>query len=74
MLEILTKVEGPHFKGPRSVDCHSCQQRREDVHDDPVAPALDLPEVVRSTDSQISLHSHGYDQADAKAHHHSVNI
>ena len=56
------------------IDGHSHQKGGEDVHDHPVAPALDLPEVVRSTDSQISLHSHSYDQADAKAHHHSENI
>ena len=63
MLEILTKVEGPHFKGPRSVDCHSCQQRREDVHDDPVAPALHLPVVVGSADGNI----HSNDERDVTA-------
>ena len=57
-----------------NIDGDSHQKGGNDVHDHPVAPALDLPEVVRSTDSQVSLHSHGYDQADAKAHHHSENI
>ena len=67
MLKILTKVEGPHFKGPRSVDCHSCQQRREDVHDDPVAPALHLPVVVGSADCQVPLNTHSNDEKDATA-------
>ena len=72
MGEVNTILHCLHLKELGDVDCQSSQQGGEDVDDDPVAPALDLPVVVRSTDSQISLHTDTNDEEDAAADAHPV--
>ena len=68
MGEVNTILHCLHLKELGDVDCQSSQQGGEDVDDDPVAPALHLPVVVRSTDSQVPLHTHSYDQVDTGTH------
>ena len=70
--EILAEAERLNFQELGGVDCQSCYQGWDDVHDDPVAPALDLPVVVRSTDSQISLHTDTNNEEDAATDAHPV--
>ena len=61
-----------NLKELSDIDGDSHQKGGEDVHDDPVAPALDLPVVMRSTDSEISLHTDTNDEEDAAADAHPV--
>ena len=60
-LKVFTKCQQPHFPELGEIDYNSGDQGREDVHDDPVPLALDLPVVVRSAHSQVSLNTHWYD-------------
>ena len=66
--EVNTVLSSLNLKEFGDIDRKSGQQGGEDVDDDPVAPALHLPVVVRSTDSQVPLHPHGNDQVDTRAH------
>ena len=68
MSEVNTVLSSLNLKEFCDIDRKSGQQGGEDVDDDPVAPALHLPVVVRSTDSQVPLHPHGNDQVDTRAH------
>ena len=66
--EVHTELHSFYFEELRHVDSDCSQQCREDVHDHPLAPALHLPVVVGSADSQEPLHPHSYYQVDTCTH------
>ena len=68
MSEVHTVLDSCNLKELCHVDRQSHQQGGEDVHEDPAAPALDLPVVMRLTHSYVALHTNCYDQVDTGTH------
>ena len=67
----VTAAQDPHclhLQELGDVDEDGAEDGRDDVEDDPLRPGLNLPVVMRPTDSEEPLHPDGHDDVDTAAH------